>query len=87
MTDRSREGVGVCCSSKAGVEETSWRVPKERYLPSTGGGGGTRFRSSGGSDKRSETCAEIGCVASEVDWPWGSIYFWRLSRFCGVKDL
>ena len=62
-------------------------VPKERYLPSSGGGGGTRFRSSGGNDRRSETGAEVGCVAGESCWPEDSRCSCRRSRFCGVKDL
>ena len=87
MRDRSREGVGVCWSSEADVEEISWRVPKERYLPSAGGSGGTRFRSSGGKDRRSATGAVVGCAAGVVGWFEGSRCSCRSLRFCGVKDL
>lgn len=88
VRERRRAGVGVCWSSEAGVGETSWRVPKERYLPSGGGGGGMRLRSSGGRERRSGIGAVVGCVAGEeVDWPEDSRCSCRRSRFCGVKDL
>ena len=87
VRDSNREGVGVCWSSATGVEETSWSVPKERYLPSAGGGGGMRLRSSGGRERLSGIGAVVGWVAGEVDWPEDSRCACRLSRFCGVKDL
>lgn len=87
MRDKRREGVGVCCSSVAGVEEISWSMPKERHLPSEGRDGGTRLRSSGGSDRMFETGAEVACVAGEVDWPEDSRCSWRRSRFSDVKNL
>lgn len=87
MRERSREGVGVCCSSGGDVEETSWRVPKERYLPSAGGGGGMRLRISGGRERRSGMGAVVGWGAGEVVWPVDSRCSCRRSRFCGVKDL
>lgn len=87
MRDRSREGVGVCCSSGGDTEEISWRVPKERYLPSAGGGGGMRLRSSGGRERREEMGVVVGCGAGEVVWSEDWRCSWRRERFCGVKDL
>lgn len=87
VRERSRVGVGACWSSEAGVEETSWRVPKERYLPSAGGSGGMRLRISGGRERRSGIGVVVGWVAGEVFWPEDSRCSCRRSRFCGVKDL
>ena len=87
VRERRRAGVGVCWSSEAGVEETSCRVPKARYLPSAGGGGGMRLRSSGGRERTAESGAVVGCVAGEAGWPEDSRCSCRRSRFCDVKDL
>lgn len=87
VRDSSRAGVGVCWSSATSVEGTWWRVPKERYLPSAGGGGGMRLRSSGGRERMSGMGAAVGCVAGEVDWPVESRCACRRSRFGGVKAL
>lgn len=95
VSDSNRAGVGVCrwSSATGGFEdETWWRVPKERYLPSSaaGGGGGMRFRSSGGKEKMSGMmgAAVVGWVAGEVvGWAEDSRCDCRRSRFCGVKDL
>ena len=62
-------------------------MPKERYLPSAGGGGGMRLRISGGSERTSGIGAAVGCVAGEVGWPEDSRCSCKRSRFCGVKDL
>lgn len=91
VSDSNRAGVGVCCSSSGTgfAEPTSWRAPKERYLPPSagGGGGGMRFRSSGGKERVSGMmgAAAVGCVAG--GWAEDSRCAWRRSRFCGVKDL
>ena len=87
MRDSSRAGVGVCWSSATGVDGTWWRVPKERYLPSAGGGGGMRLRSSGGRESMSGMGAGVGWVAGEVDWFEDSRCACRRSMFGGVKDL
>ena len=62
-------------------------MPKERYLPAAGGGGGMRLRISGGRERRSGIGAVVGWVAGDVDWPRDSRCSCRRSRFCGVKDL
>ncbi len=87
VRERRRAGVGVCWSSEAGVEGTSCKVPKERYLPSFGAIGGMMLRNSGGRERMAGLGAVVGCVAGEVGWLEDSRCSCRRSRFCDVKDL
>lgn len=56
------------------------RVPKERYWPLEGWGGGTRLRSEGGRERRFGRWVDVGGLLGDVEFVDLRCSLW-LSRF------